>query len=429
MADPFITGANDWFKNYTSESAVAFRAKRKEMRLAQGIVDIEDIPQEEYDALVKRNKELKALREQPFSPLFKEFQSISAPGIADEVTYAVHSGAPELVGGIMDPGFTKGNMDKASTSAMGGGDTKGANKAMARQLRSRVSQASEGFDDQGVKKWKRMLDVVTDPSNKVTATEGFEDGLLISASPAKSGVHTGYFGRAGWGNRWTSDKVITQSAELAEDLNASTGGRGTFYVFRGVKDYTIDTTTMLGADAGETALLGKHKPIAGLSGYSKKLRDPGMMADYLDKKGIAPGAGRGVEDIDLAWTEKILKEDAERVRAGLVSKEEIYGPTLAERNAVTAPEALKVGQRADIATTARTIQPTKKRAMTAGISYSAAMETVEDNLGNVMRRSRGLGGLLGAATEASAAVAGGVSKTGALRNAGMAATILRSRFL
>lgn len=100
----------------------------------------------------------------------------------------------------------------------------------------------------------------------------------------------------------------------------------------------------------------------------------------------------------------------------------------AEATAVST-KAIAVGQKADIATAARTIQPTKKRAMTAGISYSAAMETVEENLGTVMKRSRGLGGLLGAATEASAAVAGGVSKTGALRDAGMAATLLRKRFL
>lgn len=98
--------------------------------------------------------------------------------------------------------------------------------------------------------------------------------------------------------------------------------------------------------------------------------------------------------------------------------------------AVVPAKAISVGQKADITTTARAAQSTTKRkALTAGISYSPATETVEDNLGNVMRRSRGLGGLLGAATEASAAVAGGVSKTGALRNAGMAATILRSRFL
>jgi hypothetical protein len=97
--------------------------------------------------------------------------------------------------------------------------------------------------------------------------------------------------------------------------------------------------------------------------------------------------------------------------------------------AVASTKAINVGQKADIATAAKTIQPAKKRAMTAGISYSPAMETIEDNVSRVISKSGAMRGLLGAATDASAAVAGGVSKTGALRNAGMAATILRKRFI
>jgi len=215
-----------------------------------------------------------------------------------------------------------------------GGDTKGANRGKAQELRQRV--ATNELFEKSRKQYERMLDVITKPENKIRADYRapfvYEDAEFISASRPSAGIHEGYFGRAAWNNEWTANKTIFQAAELAEDLSASTGGRGTLHIFRGIENYTIDATGLLGADYGETALLGKHKPIAGLSGYKKELRAPGFHLDYLDKEGIAPRVSRAVEDIDLAFTEKVLKEDVEKIKAGLIPERELYGLTLAERN-------------------------------------------------------------------------------------------------
>ena len=62
----------------------------------------------------------------------------------------------------------------------------------------------------------------------------------------------------------------------------------------------------------------------------------------------------------------------------------------------------------------------------AKIASSVAMETVEDNVGRVVQRSGATSRLLGAATEASAHVAGGAAKSGLLRQAAAAATILKT---
>lgn len=339
MAENPFFGQNAvrFYKDFETESAADFRAKRKAMRLAQGIIDIEDIPQEEYDALLKRNLELKQLEEANPLEFHKSMNPrVQAPNAVDNIVYAVHSGAPELHGGIIDPSFTKGELDPAQGyKARGAGDTKGANRGMAKQLREKVADP-DFLNETERNQYQRMLDIITEPENKIRADFRapfvYEDAQFISASRPSAGVHTMYFGRAHWGNPWTPDKSIFQSTELADDLDKSTGGRGTYYIFRGIENYTIDTTQLLGADSGETALLGKHKPIAGLSGYNKQLRDPGQMVDYFDKEGIAPGAGRRVEDIDLAFTEKVLKQDIEKIKAGSITERELYGLTLAERN-------------------------------------------------------------------------------------------------
>lgn len=62
----------------------------------------------------------------------------------------------------------------------------------------------------------------------------------------------------------------------------------------------------------------------------------------------------------------------------------------------------------------------------AKIASSVAMETVEDNVGRIVQRSGATSRLLGAATEASSHVAGGAAKSGLLRQAAAAATILKT---
>lgn len=69
----------------------------------------------------------------------------------------------------------------------------------------------------------------------------------------------------------------------------------------------------------------------------------------------------------------------------------------------------------------------EEAAVAARVSSRAVAETVEEGVEKVVRHSGATGRLLGAATEASAAVAGGINSSGALRNIGTALTVLRGR--
>ncbi len=95
-----------------------------------------------------------------------------------------------------------------------------------------------------------------------------------------------------------------------------------------------------------------------------------------------------------------------------------------------AAQGLSIGSPVEMKTVAgapRRMPIQKATAATqAKIAGSIAMETVEDNVGRVIQRSGATSRLLGAATEASAHVAGGAAKSGLLRQAAAAATILKT---
>lgn len=371
----FFREAPQWLDEYESEGAKEFRDRRKAMRAAQGTVDIEDIPDDEWDELVKRNQELKALDQAasvPFSDTprpFAEFHRIPIPGTTDEVTYAVHSGAPELEGGVINPGLTRG-ID--STSARGAGDTRGLNREKAAYLWGLINTpgAEEFHGAETVAEWKRLFEMI-----------GGLDGRFMTATPPRHGVHVGYLGRVDWGipgdTGSSPGKTILQSPELADDLKASTGGRGTFYVFRGVRNYTIDSAGILGPDpAGqsEVQLLGEHKPLAGLSAYPPRLIEGTV--DRLDRNGIAPRASRDIRDISLAWAEKVIKEDAERVKAGEVPTEEIYGPTVASSSGGNASR-LSSGGNAAAEKTSKVLADAKNLGVTLDKQSGKAKEVSE----------------------------------------------------
>lgn len=96
-----------------------------------------------------------------------------------------------------------------------------------------------------------------------------------------------------------------------------------------------------------------------------------------------------------------------------------------------APQGLSIGSPIEMKTVAGAPRKMPMQRATeatqAKIASSVAMETVEDNVGRVVQRSGATSRLLGAATEASAHVAGGVAKSGLLKNAAAAATILGKR--
>lgn len=121
--------------------------------------------------------------------------------------------------------------------------------------------------------------------------------------------------------------------------------------------------------------------------------------------------------------------------AGVARK---YEETLSERykmiesrvSASKSTQGLSIGspvQMKTIAGAPRRMPLQKATASTqAKIASSIAMETVEDNVGRVVQRAGATSRLLGAATEASAHVAGGAGKSGLLRQAAAAATILKT---
>ena len=95
-----------------------------------------------------------------------------------------------------------------------------------------------------------------------------------------------------------------------------------------------------------------------------------------------------------------------------------------------AGQGLSIGSPIEMKTVAgapRRIPIQKATAATqAKIASSVAMETIEENVGKVVQRSGATSRLLGAATEASAHVAGGAAKSGLLREVAAAATILKT---
>lgn len=163
-------------------------------------------------------------------------------------------------------------------------------------------------------------------------------------------------------------------------------------------------------------MLGKHKPIAGLSSrvianqdYLEGIRrgsgGPESMEEIL-KRGLENPNQRYAGDINYAFVEKVLKEDSAKVAAGQVPLKEVFGD-----------QAYKIAFGAEEDTTA----------IAARVSSRAIPETIEESLEKVVQRSGASSRLLGAATDASAAVAGGMNNSGALRGAGTALTVLRSR--
>jgi|688.fasta_scaffold20389_5 hypothetical protein len=401
-------------------STAGFRAERKKMRVAQNITDIEDLTDDEFMSLAKRNQELHKLKTsdpQAFNKIFNP--DVTIPGTNEKLMYAVHSGAPELSQGSLDPSFSIGRETQSSGT---GGDTKGANRGKARDLRERAENV-DGFESKSnMAVYQRQMDIITDSATQERRLAGeiIESANFMSAAPPSVGVSVGYIGRTEWGDkvRPLAKKTTEESIELASDLNATTGGRGTMYLVRGVKDYTINTG-LLGADPGETPILGKHKPLSGLSIKKQNavpLAPHGLMHDEI-KLDANP------KRIDLAWLEKQINEDVGRVTAGKVPLEEIFGPAaehagiksagLTQSVPFTPPKAL-------IESMAKADQTVAAR-----VASKQIPRTVEEGVAVAVRRSGATEGLLRAASQASGAVAAGTSNSAGLRGAGAALSILR----
>ena len=144
---------------------------------------------------------------------------------------------------------------------------------------------------------------------------------------------------------------------------------------------------------------------------TSEMLDQLKVDDHLPLKG---GIGQSVYlegDIAQKGIQAELMADKIDTTSGkIVSKTLNIGSPTEIRTSVDAPTRMPI-QKAATATEAR-------------IASSVAIETVEEGIGKVVKRSGSSSRLLSAAAEASAAVAGGKGKSGLLRATAAAATIL-----
>jgi hypothetical protein len=150
----------------------------------------------------------------------------------------------------------------------------------------------------------------------------------------------------------------------------------------------------------------------------------------------------GVESSKIPGLDAMIEGDRQFVSKEIGSHLEEYGRAkgigftgtiddVLKTNSGRLPmQGLAVGSSAEMKTIAgapRRMPIQRATAATqAKIAGSIVMETIEDNVEKVVQRSGATSRLLGAATEASSYVAGGAAKSGLLRQAAAAATILKT---
>lgn len=431
-----------------------FREERKRIRASQNVVDLEDISEEEYNRLAARTQELRGLRSsnpEEFQKIFSDL-NVAIPNTNESVAYAVHSGAPELKGGAINPSSAVGQQASAAGD-IGAGNTVGANQFKYNQAKKileekadhipRITEARDRYIKTGTLPdelkyleldYKAQLDPVTglipkrsqEDIIKAVDKEIFnfsniqrklnlatDEVKMVSAAPASAGLHRGYFGRHIWGHAdrpWTHDssieeemkiksnpsvhkyKSIRETSEFASDLDASTGGRGTMWVAAGVKDANIDSSGLLAFDAGETPIISKIKPITGLS------------ADIREVDRAAA--------IDLGFIEKTLKEHSAKVAAG-----EIPISTLFDEGTTEASAAIRYS----------TNEAQVAGRVASNIPPIPALEESLEAVQKALPRGSATRELLSASSEAARAVAKGVEGAGHLRATGAAMALLKGR--
>lgn len=110
-------------------------AERKAVRVSQGTIDLEDIPDDVLADLTKESEELEKLRNS--NPA--EHLRVMSPENPSEMAVR-HAGAAELDGGVLDPGKTRG----AGSYAGAVGDTQALNTNEIKEIKEKI-QNSEQF--------------------------------------------------------------------------------------------------------------------------------------------------------------------------------------------------------------------------------------------------------------------------------------------
>jgi hypothetical protein len=438
-----------------------FREERKRMRIAQNVTDVEDFTDEEWERLVRRNAELnpnyipagtrpaeimRVNSDKTFEnvKIFKQHE-ILIPGTNERLAYAVQAGAPELIGGHIDPEMTIGSDRKIG----GAHNTKGANQGQVSLARGKYKSSKETLEklkssgeevkaqEELVYKQERMLKLVTRHDSNVSSVGkmAIEDALFQSAARPYE-VSSGYFGRVDWGEH--AVKSVNETADLALDLGRSTGGRGTAWLVRGVEDFTVSSSEFIAGDGRETPILGKHKPIAGLSsrGHESVLRQTagpgsgvevgiGETVDDILKRGAS--GNRYFEDVYLAWAEETIAKDSAKVASGEIPLSKILGERASEIAGIKSSDEIGGSMPTSskpFSQVAATMEKAESLEASGKIARNNIAMTVDDGVELTVRRSSSTARMLGSAADASAAVAKGIPGSNTLRAAGAALNIL-----
>ena len=324
-------------------------AKRKQIRREQGVLDVEDIPDDVMLELREEAERIKGL-----STDSEEFNGVFGGAESDD-RFVYHAGASELENGVLDPSRSVGSMVGRSK---GPGDTRGLNNRQVELAAETIAERQPGLDAlKALSDWKKKnpeggrfrasspeeakqleLFGLIGSAFKVDGGDGLDydipqsaygdygyreidntiqseekflgkykavldmaesvDGQFLSSYPAgKDIVSGGYFGR--FAPKTIPNDIASVASEFErqnlqvsstiEDRDAydrwMTSRRGTAWLVDGKEGK--DITSLLGPGNEETQILGRRKPIFGISQKvtpGQRYTDNGMVTDDILKE-------------------------------------------------------------------------------------------------------------------------------------------------
>lgn len=146
-------------------------AKSKKIRREQNVLDIEDLTDEEFDELAKEQKELLELQEKNS----KEFSKLFTP--AEGELLAVHAGASELEGGVLNPDRTEGKGGSPGTP----GDTQALNAMQIKNIKATLT------DSERLVKRGEELPALLQGRNQINITSNDDSQLLYTLGQSLRG--------------------------------------------------------------------------------------------------------------------------------------------------------------------------------------------------------------------------------------------------
>ena len=349
-------------------------AARKKIRREQGVLDVEDIPDDVMTELKEEASKIAALDADS-----DEYKAIFSGSEPDDL-FVYHAGASELDGGILDPRRSVGSMEGASRGA---GDTRGLNNRQIEIAQETISSRKPALDAlKSLSEWKKNNPqggkfIASSPEEarqlenfgligsrfKIDGGNGLEyeipesafdsygyreidntigkeqkfldtyqavldiskrvDGQFLSSYPAGTEIVTGgYFGR--FAPKTIPEDIasvpsefelrIQQASQQIKDREAydrwMSSRRGTAWLIGGKEGR--DITSLLGPGKEEKQILGEQKPIFGIS----QLVSPGTR--YTDNGSVRNDILKEVGPALMARAIRLKREGKEITPAAVL---------------------------------------------------------------------------------------------------------------